>query len=291
MLWILAILAAYALTKSATKTETGHPPLESVTAYKVGKFTVIVGQDDQGTWDWRAWTTDVLEAADDADGLEEGQGFDHASQAAAKAEAMQWVAAQLEPTPLGMGTPDAPGTVRHGVRMSPDCDSVAVVNIAAWLDYATPIIQAWDVEAPTGDGAMARTLGALFPGCADESTRVRGKSWAQTSSRVQSTIDKIRAGELLSVEEPEEVVAARIVNMSVPRIPGARAIWHTGANNGNKHAIVSLPGAAGQWRYYVWKNARGALDQAFRAGVAGSSGAAIQAGKAEADTYHNVGVG
>jgi len=294
MLWILALLAVAALAKrSVQEGSSGHAPLEETTSYKLGPYTVIVGKDEGGLWDWRAWTTKTFENVDDVDGLEQGQGFDHASQAEAKAEAVAWVTATMEPVPgpLGLSPAEASGVVRHGVRMSDDCSNVSVTDIEAWLNYATPVVQAYDVEEPTAEGAMMLALGGLFPFCDFETSppKIRGKSWAQTAKRVNSTIEKIRAGELLSVEDPEAVVAARLVNMSVPKIPGAMAVWHTGENNGNRHAIVSLPGAAGQWRYYVWVGPRRGLDEAWKVGVSGSSKDAIREGKRLADEYFNAG--
>lgn len=292
MLWILAIIAVFALTKKTTAPPSGEGPrpLESVAAYKVGPYTVIVGQNELGTWDWRVWTSTVLEGEDDADGLEEAQGFDFETEAAAKAEAMQWVAAQMKPGP-GLGVATEPGTVRNGLRASPDCSSISVVDIEQWLAYATPIVRAYDVEEPTGAEALSLTVGGLFPACAEAMPKIRGKTWEQTAARVDAIIAKIRAGELLSVEEPEEAVAARLVNMSAPKVPGARALWHNGWN-GRKHSIVLLPGEQpDQWRWFVWEGPRGNFSDAWRRGGATSSGHALIMAKEAADAPKHATVG
>ena len=290
MLWLLAILAAFALAKKTTpENAIDEPrPLESVSAYKIGPFTIIVGQNPDGLWDWRAWTSEVLEEEDDADGMESAIGVDFETHDAARSAAMQWVASQTTP---GLGTSTPPGTVRNGLRLSPDCSSVSVVDIEEWLQYATPIIRSYDVEEPTGMEAIDLTIGGLFPSCGDTQPKIRGNTWEQTAARIDGIISKIRAGEFLGVEEPEEAVAARIVNMSVPKIPGSRAVWHDGFG-GVRHSIVVLPGESeGQWRWFVWEGPRGNFADAWKRGNATSAGHGIIMGKEAADAPKHASVG
>ncbi|MCG8590677.1 MAG: hypothetical protein MJE66_15405 [Proteobacteria bacterium] len=297
MLWLIALATLAAAAASARNKTThdegplssGHPRLENVETTEIETYTVMVGQDEAGTWDWRAWLTTVFESEDEIDGLEEGQGFDAPTLDAALADARAWVAAELRGGPLGGTEPAPTALTRRGVRMSGDCSTLSVTDIEAWIDYAGTIVEAYDAEVPRADEVMRLALGRAFPECGFDrgaTPSIRGDSWADVVTRVQSTIGKILAGELLSVEAVEDVVAARIVGMSVPST-GGEALWHVGQNNGNRHAIVVRPRSDSEWGWWVWEGPRGKWSEAMRAGAAPSKERARQDATAFADAYFN----
>jgi len=299
MLWLLA-LATVALVASAENKNpppapvgnSGHVPLNNVDTFEVLTYTVLVGQDEEGNWDWRAWLTTVFESRDEIDGLEEGQGFDWPTREEAEAEARAWAESQLR-GPLGTSVPVEPAITRRGVRVSGDGSAVSVTDIDAWIAHAAPIIKGHDVESPQADDIMRLTLHGAFPERGFDSgasPSIRGQSWEKTRERVQAVIDKILAGELLSVQPLEEVVAARVLNMSAPTVEGASAFLHTGANNGNEHAIVVRPMPSGDAAWWVWQGPRRDWDDAAQVGTARDTEEAKGAAKAWADAYYNVGV-
>lgn len=295
MLWLLALVAAAAalggrkktLTPTATAEPSGHPRLQNVETFEVETYTILVGQDDEGTWDWRAWLTTVFEGDDELDGLEEGQGFDAETLEAAMDEARAWVAAELHGAAVGGGGPPSPLAItRRGVRLSGDCERISVSDIQAWIDYAGPVVESYDAETPLAEDVMRQTLGHLFPECRFAEgiePSIRGQSWAATRERVQATIDKIVDGVLLSVEPVEDVVAARVVGMSVPATEGGVAMLHTGKNNKKVHAIVVKPGAGGNWSWWLWEGPRRKWSEATKSGSSTTRDIAVQRAKSFAD--------
>ena len=297
MIWLLLLTAAAALASSSSDSPTllaedeptGHRELENVQTVDVETYTVLVGQDAEGTWDWRAWLTTVFESGEQLDGLEEGQGFDAPTLEDAVEEARAWVLAQLGD---GMVSETAPALTRRGVRVSGDCSTISVSDIGAWISHAAPIVLEYDVDEPDADTLMRMALGRLFPECGiteGASPSIRGQSWELTRDRVQSVIAKILAGELLSVEPVEDVVAARLVGMSAPATDG-EAFWHVGQNNGVKHAVVVIPDDVAGWRWFVWQGPRRKWAEAIRSDAAPTKIQAKADARDWADAYHNIGV-
>lgn len=285
-MFLLLLLLAGALGKRSPVSQdvvgTGHPNLSHVEVFELDRYTVLLGQDDQGTWDWRAWLTSVFESGEEVEGLEEGQGFDAKTRDDAVAEAQAWVAGELG-QPLASDAPSSDAKARRGVRMTGDCSRLTVTDIERWIAYASPIVSSYDVEVPSADEVMARTIGDLFADCdLRHGPEIRGKSWHATRDRVQATIAKIVAGELLSVAPVEDVVAARIVGMSAPSVEGAVAQWHT-TPGGARRAVVVVPRPDSGAAWWVWAGPRRKWDEAAHVGVAPS----VAAGLSDAAAWAN----
>jgi hypothetical protein len=272
MLWIFLLIAAFSLGKRAVLS-TGE-----AAAFTVGPYTVVISRDDTA-FSWRVWMTDVFESADDAAGLDLAGGMED-TQRKARQAAAQWIASQQAPAPVASVGQAA--TERAGLRMSGACDSVTVADLDAWIAYALPRIRAYDVEEPQAEEVMRLTLGGAFPACAEPEAKpkIRGASWSSTARRVQRLIEKIRAGKLISVEEPEVAVAARIVGMSAPRIDGAAAYVVAGWQ-GAPYAIVLTP-EGDRWRYRVWAGPRASNRDASATGLTDTNAAAAAAANDEA---------
>jgi len=194
------------------------------------------------------------------------------------------------PAPLE-GAEGGPGTQAEGVRIDQDCTQIGVYDLSTWISAAAPIVR--DSGSTDADTLMRKAFFAVFPGCGIEdgnSPEVRGQTWEATKTRVQTVIDKAQAGLLLDPAPNEEVIAARIVGMSVPSVPGASAINHVGAKNGNLHTIVIRPfGEDGFFRYWVWAGPRTSYDSALFSGTRPTKTAARNEAKSKADNYLNFG--
>jgi len=194
------------------------------------------------------------------------------------------------PAPLG-GEEGGPGTQAEGVRINQECTEIGVYDLSTWIAAAAPIVR--ESGSTDADTLMRKAFFAVFPGCGIEdgnSPEVRGQTWDATKTRVQNVIDKAQAGLFLDPAPTEEVLAARIVGMSVPSVPGASAINHVGAKNGNLHTIVIRPfGNDGFFRYWVWQGPRTDYASALFSGTRPTKTAARNEAKSKADNYLNFG--
>ncbi len=126
--------------------------------------------------------------------------------------------------------------VRHGLRMSADCQAIKVQNLEAWIEWATEQIDAFEPNDKAGP-LMRMVFAAAFPECPTSTPTIRGKPWSEVAKSVQRLLDKHRAGKFIAVAPVNEVLAARLVSMSVPKRPGA-AFFYRGAGSGQNYAVV-----------------------------------------------------
>jgi hypothetical protein len=289
---ILLAILLFAFGRGGTSSE-AHPvePLENVHDYRVGPYQILVGEAADGSWSWRVYDAAVWAESDDPTGTELAAGYDAADQADALKRAKAWVDARLEEQKPGAGAP----MQAHGLRVSADCGEIQVVDIEQWLAFATPLVRSYEADPLLADDVARVVLDAALPECGlrDRSAKpkIRGTSWDTTMARAQSTIDSIISGELLSVQPPEQVAAARLVGMSAPSVPGSMAEWHTGENNGNVHAIIVTPNRPKEdflWR--VWKGPRRDREDILKFGFSPTRSQAMRDAKQWADMYFNMGV-
>lgn len=178
---------------------------------------------------------------------------------------------------------------RHGLRMAADCKSVAVQNLEAWIGWTAPKIDAIATTLAkqkqlTGAELQRRVFAKAFPECADATPKIRGRAWAQVTKGVQKIVDRELAGEFLDLHPLAVVLAARMVAMSPPKLPGA-ALWH---DKDGKAWAVLVDQAEDGWRWRVWQGAP--EGDPYHGDLAASQGAAVQAAKAYIDSLQTAGV-
>lgn len=291
-MWILIALALFAVAGGSKNTVSPNdgkgprnpasaaPELSEIEVLTYRTYTIVVGKEDDGSWDWRTWSTDVFESIDDLDGTEAALGFDSDNREQAIARAKAWVDQKIDaadrdrqPVPPMPSPVSSTGAVealsRRGLRMSGDCGEISVTSLADFSSHAINQIRAYDVENPNAAEIMERTFDSVFPECgilADGNRpSIRGRPWATVQARVQSVIDKVLANDWLSVAPAEEVLAARMVDMSAPSRQGAQAMWITD-DDGTRYSFVSLPDGDA-WRWWVWEGSRGDIDDALVQGA------------------------
>jgi len=200
-------------------------------------------------------------------------------------------AENLPPFPAPIGGEGGPGTQAQGVRINEDCTQIGVYDLGMWISHAAPIVRA--SNSSDADTLMREAFLSVFGGCGIEdgnSPEIRGQTWDKTKTRVQNAVNKIIEGLMLDPAPNEEVIAARIVGMSVPSVPGASAINHIGEKNGNLHTIVIRPvGEDGFFRYWVWQGPRTDYATAMFTGTKPTKTAARNEAKSKADNYLNIG--
>lgn len=143
---------------------------------------------------------------------------------------------------------------RYGLRVGADCSSVTVQNLEEWLAWAEPAV---DVAAEalhregrlSGAQLMRLVWSRAFPECAEATPRMRLASWNQTARRVDAIVKKQLDGEFIDVHPVGRVLAAKIVGMSPPKVPG-RAFFHP-APGGVPYAVI-VDKAEDGWRWRAW---------------------------------------
>lgn len=270
-----------------------------VTTFHADIFTIQLGEylvpkpifgGEAATWEWKVWQTGIYEAnIGDLAGREVAKG-DATSSQQAEQDARTWIAQEMgglgaAPTPDPIPSPDpSPGAgeaiTRVGVRIAADCSAVEVTDLPAWIEYARVYLKTVESQTPNASDLMASAFADAFPECEmGLDTEIRGQSWVQVAQGVQNVLDKSRAGEFLAVEPVEDVIAARIVGMSVPARDGV-AVWHVGKNSGMRFAIV-VEQITGGYTYRVWTGSR--IGDPDWSGVGLNLAGALQGARAQAD--------
>lgn len=183
---------------------------------------------------------------------------------------------------------------RHGLRVSADCGHVTVQNLEAWLTWAAPAVDvvAGELDAQkrlTGGQLMRGVWARAFPECKDASPQIRAQSWQRVAKQVQRVVDKLLAGDFIDVHPVGRVLAAKIVGMNPPKVPG-RAFFHT-AKNGTKFAVVVDPvetAVGKRWRWRIWQGHVGGEPR--QTGDEGTEAAASNAARTYIDELKGHGV-
>ena len=217
------------------------PKPSEVHTFESGPFTAELAMLGE-KWGWWIWQTPTYESTDgDRDqALASGTA---GTEAQATAAVQQWIgtyAADAGEQPM----------VRRGVRVTPDCAQIQVLEIDKWIAHAAPRVRQ-SGESSTGAELMADALLAAFPECEfDAQTMIRGKPWPDVEQRVDAMLDKFRDGQFASVEPPEEAIAARLLGMSAPARPGEAFL----RDQGETRYLVVVEPHLGGWKAVVWDN-------------------------------------
>ncbi len=177
---------------------------------------------------------------------------------------------------------------RHGLRLTPDCSRITVQDLGTWIDWASRKIDAAAARARDKDGnvsaglLMRQVFKRAFPECPDATPKVRDRSWAKIARQTQGIIDKEIAGDFIDVHPLSVVLAARLVGMSPPKVPGTAFFYASPKDL--PFAVVVTKTAPGKWRWRIWKDRRSG-EKPRAKGRAASLEAAAADAKAEISSY------
>ena len=266
-MWILALLGI-GLALLATSPDKSPPdrPMPSPDPDQVeqliefGPYTIRLYETEAG-WAWQVYATPAWKTRGAGGTALAGQ---HAGQhAQAQQDALDWIAGQVEGGPkVGGGSPGGggggpslqggPGDV--GLTVAADCSTVKVSAIARWLAWATPRVQQIDWRnAPEAGALVLEQLAKnAVPQCVGrDDVEIGGRTVAQVVAGLDHVIQKWRDAELVSVEEPDEILAARAMASSVPKRDGYAELRDRA---GQTHLIVvdREPGTSDyRWRFWI----------------------------------------
>lgn len=261
------------------------PPLPGSEGWRhIGAWWVLVRPADDDGWIWAAFDPrdmDAARALDEADDLE---GLGELARMAGEGPAGDGDGSATLADATLWAEQHSAEIVRRGLAFSPTCDSVRVVDMQAWIDWAAPQIRA-ALRAGTLTPAVAFVLVASSAPAKCPVTRLTlsGRSYAMALGAVEKAIARWQDGQWWNQTPVDEFIATALVGP--PRVRVGNAVLY------KQHLIVTRPSATGH-RWLVYYGQRGFDDDPVLAGNEGASSdaQALKAAKAWVDQYGKFGV-
>lgn len=240
MIWLLALAlgAAAAASRPSPSKTTRDRDVAPIQWVRDGLTAEVLAWGDG--WRWRV----RYNYADAGRTLAEGW---RSTIDEAKADADQWIAQQAAQSTYDQQT-------RHGLRVSADCETIAVARVDEWIAWAAPRMPQPDDEIEP-DGFLRSLFGEVFPECTFDAPLVRGTPWDRVVEQFAMALERAAAGTIVDVADQEEVLAARAVGLSAPKRDGKAVALDL--DDGSSWVVVVDPHPSGTgWRWRVWPDRR-----------------------------------
>jgi hypothetical protein len=241
-------------------------------------------EGDVAGWIWAAFDPRDLEAARALDEEDDVEALGELARATGEGPAGDDGTATLADATLWAQQHSAP-VVRRGLSFSPVCDTVTVVDMKSWVDWAAPQIrEGLRSETLTDPRAAFVLLAATAPAkCPLSRLELSGRDYATAQSAVKKALDRWYAEEWWNQTPVDEYIATALVGP--PRVRAGAAELY------NQHLIVTRPSATGH-RWAVYYGQRGLDDDPVLAGGESkvSAANAVAAAKMWVDEHGKVDV-